>query len=416
MKTIPHEIREEIAREVMGYFTDYVRIASAADPHSETVPSTAAQWKMLERVAADLSALGLGVTIDRENAFVYASIPGNCSGTPFGIGAHVDTSPDQSGEGVEPLLHRNYDGSPIRFPKDPSLTLSPADCPELGLCTGDTIITASGDTLLGADDKAGVAEIVTAAAMLMKYPQFPRPQIDIFITRDEEIGRGVDGIDCSRLPRFCYTLDGGFPGELECETFDAWGVTLTLRGHGYHPGYAKGKLVNAALAASHFAARLNRDETPERTEGREGFFHVSSIHGNNEKAVIEMIVRDFDAEANRVKVARLEALKTEVEQDFPGLRIELQATHQYPNMKQFIDAAPEVVEKARSAIQDSGLEVKERPIRGGTDGSRLSALGHPTPNIFAGGVNFHSKKEWVAVSGMARAVATVIHLARRWTE
>lgn len=409
-------ILKEIREEVVQLFDAYVRIPSTASNSSTTVPSTPEQWDMLRRVAADLGERGAAVEIDEKNAFVYATLPARNAGTPFGIGAHVDSSPDQYGFGIEPQYHHNYDGGDIHFPKDAKLVLSPTETPELKHFIGDTVITAAGDTLLSADDKAGIAEIVTAISMWNKHPELPHPEVRVFITRDEEIGHGVDSINLDRLPRFCYTIDGSFPGELEYECFDALGVTITFQGKGVHPGFAYGKMINAALAATHFGALLDRDVTPERTRNREGFIHLSEIQATNEKAVFRMILRDFEHEGNLRRLKDLHDIKAAVLREFPGLTIEIESKEQYPNMKSYIDAAPEVVEKARAAIQACGIEVIEKPIRGGTDGSNLSAQGKLTPNIFAGGLLFHSRLEFVAVNSMVKATETILNLGREWSE
>ena len=413
---VDQKARTEIENDVVSLFDKYVRIPSTSSIDSKTVPSTPEQWNMLNEVARDLEQRGARVEIDRTNAFVYATVSASRPGTPFGVGAHVDSSPDQPGAGIEPQYHRNYQGGEICFPKAPGLVLSPADTPELTKFIGDTIITSAGDTLLSADDKAGVAAIVAAVGMWQRYPNLPRPEVTAFITRDEEVGRGVDGIDIKKLPRFCYTIDGSMPGELEYECFDAIGVTITFKGKGVHPGLAYGKMVNAALAASHFGALLNRDSTPERTRGREGFTHLSEVTGNNETASMRLLLRSFEHEENLKMLDELRRIGNAVKAAFPGLEITIEEKQQYPNMRDYIAKAPEVVEAARRAISASGLEVLERPIRGGTDGSRLSALGVLTPNIFAGGLNFHSRTECVAVESLVGATETILNLGAEWTK
>lgn len=416
MSVVTKEIRQAIQEEVTPLFLEYVQISSTSSPGSTSVPSTEEQWDMLNKVASQIEELGITPYVDRKNAFVYATLPANAAGHDFGLLAHVDTSPDQSGTGVVPVLHENYQGGELRFPKDPALVLSPSDSPNLLKEIGNTIITASGDTLLGADDKAGVAAIIAALSIWQKYPELPHPNVHIAITRDEEVGTGVDGIDKSRLPRFCYTIDGSAPGELEYECFDAIGVKAVFKGIGVHPGYAKDKMVNAVLAAAHFGALLNRDEMPETTEGRQGFVHISNISGNNEKATMSLILRDFEPEHNQRRLQALEQFKSLIVNAFPGLEVEFEVKQQYPNMREFIEEDPRVVEKARDAIKASGLEVIEKPIRGGTDGSKLSAMGILTPNIFAGGELFHSRKEWTSVERLVQVTSTILNLGKEWTK
>jgi tripeptide aminopeptidase len=364
-------------------------------------------------VAHELSSLGLRDIVHADNGFVYATLPENTPGIPFGLMAHVDTSPDQSGEGVKPIVHTRYDGGTIHFPDDPLLSLSPSDSPELSDCIGDSIITASGKTLLGADNKAGVAEIVTTLATFKHFPDLPHGRIEVCFTTDEEVGRGVDQIDTTRLPAHLYTIDGSYPGELETECFDAIGVTIEFHGKGVHPGYAYGKMINAILLAQDCINALPAHERPETTKDRAGFFHVCDISGTNEVATIRLILRDFDHGQNVARLNRIISIAHEIEGRHPGARIVVSHSQQYENMRQILEQHPEVIERARLAIEDAGLAVKQKAIRGGTDGSRLTAMGYPTPNIFAGGMLFHSRREWVAASSMGKAVETILNLARR---
>ncbi len=310
----------------------------------------------------------------------------------------------------------NYDGSVITYPDDKTLALSPEDSPELLNFRGDTIITASGKTLLGADDKAGIAEIVTALAAFGKFPSLPHGEIRVCFTRDEEIGRGVSGIDATKLPACCYTVDGSGPGELECECFDAWKVRLDFRGRGVHPGYAFGQMVNAGEAAAYLVSLLPRDESPEKTKEREGFFHLVSVHGDVEIACVEILLRDFEEKENRRRAVVIQDLVRAVKAVFPGIVIEEKIDHTYRNMRELLEKHPDARNRARAAIEDAGLTVIEKPVRGGTDGSRLCELGHPTPNLFAGGYMFHSKREWVALRSLELAVSTIINLAEKYCE
>ncbi len=412
------EIRDRLLEDVRARFLRYVAIHTTSDEKSPASPSTERQWDLLRLLADECRALGLAAVTLGEKGYVYATLPASpgVASPAIGLLAHVDTSPEQPGEWVKPIRHQAWDGSPIRFPDDPALLLTTADSAELADFAGDTIITASGHTLLGADDKAGVAEIMTALAMLRRFPELRHCELRACFTSDEEIGRGTRGLDLERLPRYCYTMDGSYPGELEDECFDAWRVGLAFTGVGVHPGFAKGKMVNAAHACARFLAELPADESPERTDGRAGFYHLYSFSGDCERADAAVIVRDFDESENRRRIARIEALGREFERRYPRLGIALDIRHQYQNMREVLAQHPQVVELARLAIEDTGLAVLRRSIRGGTDGSQLSRLGHPTPNIFAGGMLFHSRKEWIAESSLARAAETIVHLARRWSE
>jgi tripeptide aminopeptidase len=351
---LPPEMLPFIRNNVLERFMRYVQISTASDPVSHEKPTTARQHDLLRILAQELRELGLVDVTHTRNGFVYATLEGRAGYEPFGLMAHVDTSPDQSGEGVKPLLRERYDGSTLRFPDDSELTLSPEDSPQLRNFIGDTLITASGLTLLGADDKAGVAEIMTALAAFKEFPSLPHGTIKVCFTTDEEVGHGVDGIDTSRLPKHVYTMDGGYPGELQTECFDAYAVTVTIQGRGVHPGYPYGKMVNAALVANSFIAALPAHERPETTRDRDGFFHISEITGNNERAEIRMIVRDFENSENLKRIARLHELKSHVERDHPGATIELAITHQYENMRETLAKHPEIVARAVRAIEDNG--------------------------------------------------------------
>lgn len=416
MQPQPQPLASEIAafirRDVCERFVRYVQVSTASDPNSSTKPSSERQHVLLKVLASELNALGALNVVHAQNGFVYATLPENTTHIPFGLMAHVDTSPDQIGEGVKPLLREHYDGSELLFPDAPSLTLSPKDSPELKDFVGDTIITASGLTLLGADDKAGVAEIMSALAAFQAFPQLPHGKIEICFTTDEEIGHGVDGIDTNRLPAHLYTMDGSYPGELETECFDALGVTVELRGRGVHPGFAYGKMINATLLAARFIDALPKDERPETTKGRDGFYHVSDVRGNNEHATVRMLLRDFEHSKNLARLDYVRSVAAGLQEENPGSHISVSDVHQYENMREILERHPEIIDRAQRAIQDAGLAVRRKAIRGGTDGSRLTAMGYPTPNIFAGGMLFHSKREWIALSAMTKAVETIIHLAR----
>jgi tripeptide aminopeptidase len=419
MQSAPYSLSPEIStfirRDACERFMRYVQVSTASDPNSTTKPSTTRQHDLLKMLASELTALGACDVTHAPNGFVYATLPENTKHIPFGLMAHVDTSPDQSGDGVKPLVREKYDGGALSFPDDSSLTLSPDDSIELRDFIGDTIITASGLTLLGADDKAGVAEIMSALSAFHAFPQLPHGRIEVCFSTDEEIGHGVDGIDTSRLPSHLYTMDGSYPGELETECFDALGVTVEFHGRGVHPGFAYGKMINAILLTTRFIEALPNNERPETTKDRDGFYHLSDVTGNNEHATIRMIIRDYEHSRNLERLEHLRSVAADIEKDNPGSRIQISHVHQYENMRQALDQHPEVIERAVRAINDAGLAVRRKAIRGGTDGSRLSAMGYPTPNIFAGGMLFHSRREWIALSSMVKAVETIIHLARHHT-
>ncbi len=415
---ITDEIRAFVLEDARQRFLRYVQVHTTPDDESATIPSTQRQFDLLRLLADELRELGLVDIELADNGFVYATLPARAGveAAAFGLLAHVDTSPDQPGDGVKPVRHENWDGSPITFNEDPELTLTVDDSEELRDFIGETIITASGRTLLGADDKAGIAEIMTAMAALKKYPALPHGEIRVCFTGDEEIGRGTQGLDLGKLPKFCYTVDGGPPGELEDECFDAWRARVHIKGIGVHPGFAKDKMINAARLASRFVAELPADESPERTDGRDGFFHITNIKGDCENAEVDMIIRDFEEQRNRQRMALLEELKTRFEADYPGCVIEVNTQHQYHNMGEILRQNPAVLEKAEEAIVACGFKVNRRSIRGGTDGSALCQQGHPTPNLFAGGMLFHSRREWIAESALLTAAETILHLARLWAE
>lgn len=411
------DVRAFLRDQVLTRFLRYVQIDTTSDETSTAKPSTACQWDLLRLLEAECRELGLTDVATGDAGYVYATLPARAgaSGPAIGWLAHVDTSPDQPGDGVVPVVHARWDGSPIGFAEDPQLTLRIADCPSLSDVTGDDIVTASGRTLLGADDKAGIAEILAAVAALQQFPELPHGELRICFTSDEEVGRGIEDIDLGRLPRACYTVDGGLPGLLQWECFDAWKAVVTLQGVGVHPGSATDRMVNAATAAARLVVSLPADQTPERTSGREGFLHVSDVVADCERAEIRLIARDFDPEVNRARLTLLEQAVDALRDETPGLRAEVALTHQYQNMREGVLAAPEILEHARGALTDLGLTPVETPIRGGTDGSLLTAAGHPTPNLFCGGQLGHSRREWIAVGAMTQAAEMLLHLARRWS-
>jgi tripeptide aminopeptidase len=401
-------------------FLRYVQIDTQSDPQSTTCPSTEKQKDLSRILVQELKDMGIADAHLDEHGYVYATIPANSTKQVPVICycSHVDTAPDCTGEGVKPLVHTNYDGGNIVLPDDPTQVITPDDHPYLRKKKGEDIITASGTTLLGADDKAGVAVIMDMANYFMTNPGVHHGAIKILFTPDEEIGRGVDKADVKKLgAQFAYTLDGGERGAYEDETFSADGVTITFHGVSAHPGYAKDKLVNAMKVAAAFLEALPKDTlSPETTDKRNGFVHPVRIHGIAEKVTLEFIIRDFIT----AKLAEYEALLKEklaaTLQRFPGAKADFEVREQYRNMKEVLDKHPQVSAYAKEAITRAGVPVLEMSARGGTDGSRLSFMGLPCPNIFTGEMAFHGKHEYVSVQDMQKSVETIVHLACIWEE
>ncbi|MGH3168032.1 MAG: peptidase T, partial [Trebonia sp.] len=384
---------------------------------SKTVPSTPGQLTLLHLLVEELSGLGLHeVSID-EYGYVTATVPATVDGCPtIGFIAHVDTSPEMSGTAVKPIVHRAYDGRDVKLPDDPAATLRLADQPALQHQFGHDIVTSSGATLLGADDTAGVAAIVAAAGWLMTHPEIPHGSVRIAFTPDEEIGRGTDHFDVTRFGAVCaYTLDGGTCGDLETESFSADAITITFHGFNTHPGYAKGRMVNAIKMAADFITRLPADRlSPETTEDRQGYVHPYVVEAAVEQTRVRLLLRDFTREGLREQAALLERLAAETVTAFPGGRCTTAVEESYRNMREILDQHPVVVEHAAEAIRRTGLTPRTPPIRGGTDGSRLSFMGLPTPNLFAGEHNIHSRLEWVSAEDMAKAAEVVVQLCVIW--
>jgi tripeptide aminopeptidase len=409
------------ATDVLERLLRYVRYDTQSDESSTTYPSTASQLILLHDLRAELIALGAADVVIDQYGYVTATIPSTTTrtGVPaIGFIAHVDTSPEMTGTGVKPLVHRRFDGTDLVMPDDPSVVLRASDWPALTERIGDDIVTASGTTLLGADNKAGVAEIMTAAAFLLAHPEIPHGPVRIAFTPDEEIGRGTQHFDVGRFgASYAYTVDGGSRGHLECESFSADAMTVTFLGFNTHPGYAKGKMVNAIKAAAEFISHLPADRlSPETTSGYEGFVHPYAMHAAVDRTSVRFIIRDFKTGALKEKEAFVESLARDTAAHYAGMSVEVSVEEQYRNMRDIVDQHPQAVEYAREAIRRAGLDVHERPIRGGTDGSRLSFLGLPTPNIFAGEQNFHSRLEWISVQDMDKAVEVIINLVRIWEE
>jgi len=401
-------------------FLRYVQIDTQSDPASETQPSTEKQKDLSRMLVDELKQMGIGDAELDEHGYVYATIPAtsNKEVPVLCYCSHVDTAPDCSGTGVKPILHMAWDGKDIVLPDDPTVVISTTEHPYLKERIGDDIITASGTTLLGADDKAGVAIIMDLANYLIQHPEIPHGKIRILFTPDEEIGRGVAKVDMNKLgAQYGYTLDGGERGHLEGETFSADGVTVIFHGISAHPGYAKDKMVNALKAASTFVAKLPRQEwNPETTEKMEGFVHPTQIEGVLEKASVSFIVRDFDTAQLAVHEERLRQLVDETVREFPGVTTEFIIKEQYRNMREILDENPQVMDYAEEAYRRAGMEPVRMSVRGGTDGSRLSFMGLPCPNLFTGEMGIHSKQEYVSVQDMEKAVETLVHLAQVWEE
>jgi tripeptide aminopeptidase len=403
-----------------GRFMRYVQIDTQSDPQSGTHPTTEKQKELSRLLQEELHAMGIQDAHMDEWGYVYGTIPSNTTKQVPVICfcSHVDTAPDASGTGVKPILHPAYDGSAMSLPDDPTQVLTPEEHGYLKKLTGHDIITASGGTLLGADDKAGVAEIMDAAYFFTTHPEVKHGEIKIVFTPDEEVGRGTAKIDMQKLgAQFGYTLDGGEAGSLEDETFSADAVQLIIHGVITHPGYAKGKMVNAMKIAGEVLARLPKSElSPETTEGKEGFIHPVRVDGLAERCTIDFIIRDFVTAGLKKKEDLLQGIVDLVMERHPKATYEFNVTEQYRNMKEVLDQHPHVVQYAREAIERAGLEVKMESIRGGTDGSKLSFMGLPCANLFAGMQAIHSKLEYISVQDMNKAVETIVHLACIWEE
>lgn len=401
-------------------FLKYVRIDTQSDPYSNTCPSTEKQKDLGRLLVQELLEMGIADAHLDEHGYVYATLPANTN-KPVPViclCSHLDTSPDCSGKDVKPIVHSNYQGQDLVLPDDPSQVLRLNEHPDLQAQIGNDIITASGTTLLGADNKAGLAEIMDVVNFLVQHPEIKHGTLKILFTPDEEIGIGVDKVDLKKLGAdFAYTVDGETLGSLENETFSADGIFITIHGISSHPGFAKGKMESALKIASEIIAQLPKDKlSPESTEAKEGFLHPVAIRGTVEEATLEFIVRDFTEEGLQNHASFLEEITRKVIRTYPKSQYELQVKEQYRNMKKILDQHPEVVEFGLEAIRRAELEPKLQSIRGGTDGSRLSFMGLPCPNIFAGEHAFHSKLEWVSAQDMNKAVESLIHLLLLWKE
>lgn len=406
---------------VLQRFLRYVKVDTESDPESTSFPSTSKQKDLSRILVQELLEMGVEDAHLDEFGYVYATIPSNSEKKNIPVicfCSHVDTSPDCSGKGVKPIVHENYQGEDIILPDDPKVVIRPQDHPDLRDQIGTDVVTASGTTLLGADDKAGVAEIMEAAHILMNSPAIKHGEIKILFTPDEEIGQGVKHVDINKLgAQFAYTMDGEKAGTIEDETFSADGVQVTIQGVSVHPGFARGKMVSALKIAAAIINNLPKDKlSPETTSGKEGFVHPTNLSGGVDSARIEFIVRDHQT---ALLIQHQQTLREVIEHilaDFPGASYALEVTEQYRNMKEVLDQHPEIMEIGLEAIRRVGLRAERRSIRGGTDGSRLSFMGLPCPNVFTGGHAFHGKMEWVSRQDMEKAVLTVLHIVNIWEE
>jgi len=411
----------DLRQSCLDRFLRYVTFDTQSNENSETYPSTLKQLTLLKALLEELKAIGLKDAAMDEHGYVFATVPATTKKTNVpvvGFIAHVDTSPEMPGENVKPIVHKNYQGQDLVLPDDPTAVLRFKDNPALADQIGCDVVTASGTTLLGADNKAGVAEIVAAAEYLVKHPEIPHGAIRIGFTPDEEVGNGTKFFDVKKFGAACaYTMDGETRGEIEMETWSADAITVSFQGNNTHPGYAKGKMINAIKVAADFVNRLPKDRlSPETTEGYDGFVHPYVVNASVEKTSVKLLLRTFKTAELREQEATVRKIATETVAAWKGASVDFKVDESYRNMKEVLDKHPQVVENAREAIRRTGLALREHPIRGGTDGSRLCFMGLPTPNIFAGEHNFHSRLEWVSAQDMELAAKVIVELAKVWEE
>ncbi len=413
MQTI--EFNKDWKLKLQNRFLNYVKIYSTSDPDSNTTPSTPQQWNIAKYIFEELQELGLSDVELDGNGYIYATLPSNLEAEELptiGFIAHYDTSPDFNGENVNPQIWESYDGKELLLNKETGFTLSPEKFESLKKYIGDTLITTDGTSLLGADDKAGVAEIVTAAEYLLAHPEIKHGKIVIGFTPDEEIGRGAHKFDVEKFgAEWAYTMDGSEAGELEFENFNAAGAVVRIQGLSVHPGYAYGKMINAALLAAEFASLLPANETPATTKGYEGFFHLMDIHADISEAKLQYIIRDHDANKFEDRKNLLSQLVADFNQKHGEGTAQVEIKEQYRNMKQQFEGKMHIIELASKAMEMANVEPKIKAIRGGTDGAQLSYMGLPCPNIFAGGMNFHGPYEYVSVETMLKAVNVIINIS-----
>ncbi|BDG35963.1 peptidase T [Saccharococcus caldoxylosilyticus] len=402
-------------QEIIERFTKYVKVNTQSDPNSDTCPSTPGQLELGNMLVEELKAIGMkDVTMD-ENGYVMATLPANTDKDVPTIGflAHMDTATEFTGANVNPQIVENYDGGDIVLNESLNIVLSPKDFPELANYKGHTLITTDGTTLLGADNKAGIAEIMTAMAYLIQHPEIKHGKVRVAFTPDEEIGRGPHKFDVAKFgAKFAYTVDGGPLGELEYESFNAAEAKITIKGKNVHPGTAKGKMINSMKIAIEFHGQLPANEAPEHTEGYEGFYHLLSFQGNVEETMLHYIIRDFDRQQFEARKAKMQEIAAKLQEKYGKERIMIEIKDQYYNMKEKIEPVREIVDIAYEAMKNLNIEPKISPIRGGTDGSQLSYMGLPTPNIFAGGENFHGRYEYISVDNMIKATNVIIEIIK----
>lgn len=402
-------------QHIIDRFVRYIKIDTESDPNSDTTPSTKKQWDLANLLAEELKEIGMeDVTID-ENAYIMATLPSNVSHPVPVIGfiSHFDTSPDFTGANVNPQIIENYDGKDIVLNKEQNIILSPEYFEDLLMYKGQTLITTDGTTLLGADDKAGITEIVSAMEYLIKHPEIKHGKIRVGFTPDEEIGRGAHKFDVKKFgAEWAYTMDGSQVGELEYENFNAAGAVVSVKGKIVHPGYAKGKMINSMYIATDYINSLPRLESPEHTEDREGFFHLHNIHGTVDETKLQYIIRDHDRDHYEARKEMMQYLADELNDQHEEEVVTVEIKDQYFNMREKIEPVMHIVKIAEQAMKQVGIEPIIKPIRGGTDGSQLSFMGLPCPNIFAGGHNFHGRYEYVPVESMQKAVEVIVKIAQ----
>ena len=405
--------------KILDRFLRYVAVDTQSDPESESQPSAAKELDLLKMLKDELVAMGVEATLD-EHGYVMGRIPSNCGKEDVpavGFIAHADTAPDAAGAGIKPQIIENYDGGEIPLKGVPGLSLKPDEFPEMKDYVGQTLITTDGTTLLGADDKAGIAEIMDAVQYIVGHPEFKHGDIMIGFTPDEEIGRGVVKFDVAKFgAKYAYTLDGGAVGELEYENFNAAGATVTIQGRNVHPGTAKGKMKNAILIGMELNSLLPADQKPEYTCGYEGFFHLISFKGEVESATFSYIIRDHDMDLYEQKKAYMQKCVDFINEKYGAGTATVEIKHQYYNMRKEVEPHYHIVEKAMKAMEMEGITPKIQPIRGGTDGANLSFMGLPCPNIFAGGHNFHGKMEYVPLESMEKASKVILNIIRLYAE
>ncbi|MEY4834251.1 MAG: Tripeptide aminopeptidase [Bacteroidota bacterium] len=405
-------------QHIIDRFIGYVTVDTESDPESNTTPSTAKQWDLANKLVEELKQIGLSDVSINDKSYVMATLPSNLEYEVPTIGfvSHFDTTPDFTGKDVKPQIIRNYDGGDIILNKEKNIILSPSYFKDLLLYKGQTLITTDGTTLLGADDKAGITEIMTAMEYLVQHPEIKHGALKVCFTPDEEIGRGADHFDVEKFGAdWAYTMDGSQIGELEYENFNAAGVKIIFKGKSVHPGYAKGKMINSMLLANKFIAKLPKEETPETTKNYEGFYHVTNIQGSIEETLVQVIIRDHNRKKFEKRKVYVEEVVSKINKKYKKQFGEdiavLEIKDQYYNMREKVEPVMHIVKLAEQAMKELNIKPLIKPIRGGTDGSRLSFMGLPCPNIFAGGHNFHGKYEYVPVESMQKAVEVIVKIA-----